>query len=321
MRIVFVIDKVEFRYFEFNELVTSFWLIKECLERNFEVYITTSERLFLDGNKPQAYLYKTSLINQSGKQDLIYDKQNFPACLNDFDLILFRPDPPVNIEYIFATYILDFVDKSTTKVVNKPEGIRSANEKLYINNFPDLVPKSITTSNMDLIRNFVSENEEAVIKPLNKCFGKGVYYLKSGDKNINTILDAATNSGETPVIVQEFLKNAMHQDKRIIMIGGEVYEECITKLSGKEDFKFNTHGDEYFKKTSLTDKEREIGNKISSKLKEDGLYFVGLDVMDEKLIEINVTSPCFFIKEINAMFNVNLEKRIVDYIESLCSRD
>lgn len=317
MKLIFVIDKTEFKYFELNELVTSFWLIKECLLRNHDVYITTSDRLYLDGNNPQAYLYKTSQVNNSGKQDLIYDKKYFSACLNDFDLILFRPDPPVTMEYIFATYILDFVDKSRTKVVNKPEGIRSANEKLYINNFPELTPKSITTSNMDLIRDFVFEHEEAVLKPLNRCFGKGVYYLKKGDKNLNTIIDAAVNSGETPVIVQEYLKNAMNQDKRIIMIGGEAYEECITKLSGKEDFKFNTHRDEYFKKTCLTDKEREIAQKISSKLKDDGLYLVGLDVMDEKLIEINVTSPCFFIKEINAMFNTSLEKKIVDYLENL----
>ena len=317
MRIVFVIDKIEFKYFEINELVTSFWLIKECLERDFKVCITTLDKLFLDGNKPKAYLYKTSLINKNEKQDMVYDKENFTACLNDFDLILFRPDPPVTMEYIFATYILDFVDKSKTRVVNNPQGIRSANEKLYINNFPDLTPKSITTSNINLIRDFVHEHEEAVLKPLNKCFGKGVYYLKKGDKNLNTIIDSETNSGGTPVIVQEYLKNAMNQDKRIIMIGGEVYDECITKLSGKEDFKFNTHDDEFFKKTDLTDKEREIGNRLSSKLKEDGLYLVGLDVMDEKLIEINVTSPCFFIKEINAMFNVNLEKRVVGYLESL----
>jgi len=317
MRIVFVIDKIEFKYFEINELVTSFWLIKESLERGFEVCITTMDKLFLDNNKPKAFLYKTSLINSGEKQDMVYDKKNFIACLNDFDLILFRPDPPVTMEYIFATYILDFVDKSKTKVVNNPQGIRSANEKLYINNFPELTPESITTSNTSLIRDFVHEHEEAVLKPLNRCFGKGVYYLKKGDKNLNTIIDSETNSGETPVIVQEYLKNAMNQDKRIIVIGGEVYDECITKLSGKEDFKFNTHEDKFFKKTDLSDKERAIGNKISSKLKEDGLYLVGLDVMDEKLIEINVTSPCFFIKEINAMFNVNLEKRVVDYLESL----
>ena len=173
MRIVFVIDKIEFKYFEINELVTSFWLIKESLERGFEVCITTMDKLFLDNNKPKAFLHKTSLINSGEKQDMVYDKKNFIACLNDFDLILFRPDPPVTMEYIFATYILDFIDKSKTKVVNNPQGIRSANEKLYINNFPELTPESITTSNTSLIRDFVHEHEEAVLKPLNRCFGKG----------------------------------------------------------------------------------------------------------------------------------------------------
>jgi glutathione synthase len=313
MKVAFVIDKVEFKYFELNKLVTSFWLIHEFMQRGAEVCITTMERLYLDGNKPYAKLFRTELTNN----DMRYNKKEFSACLNEFDMVLFRPDPPVNIEYIFATYVLDFVDRTTTVVANRPEGIRNANEKLYINNFYDLTPPSITTSNIDLIRDFVAEYGEAVLKPLNKCFGKGVYFLKKGDKNLNTILDSATNSGELTVIVQEFLKNGHHQDKRVIMIGGEVYEECITKLSGKEDFKFNTHRDEFFKKTVLTDKEREIANRISAKLMQDGLYLVGLDVMDEKLLEINVTSPCFFIKEINEMYGVNLEKRIVDYLETL----
>ncbi len=174
MRIVFVIDKIEFRYFEINELVTSFWLIKECLERGYEVHITTLDKLYLDGNKPNAFLHKTSLVNSGNMEEMIYDKKAVSQCLNGFDLILFRPDPPVNMEYIFATYILDFVDASTTTVVNRPSGIRSANEKLYINNFPELTPKGITTSNAKSIREFVHEYGEAVIKPLNKCFGKGI---------------------------------------------------------------------------------------------------------------------------------------------------
>ena len=119
MKTVFVLDKVEFKYFEINELVTSFWLIKECLERGSEVYITTMDKLYLDGNKPQAYLYKTSLINKNEKQEMIYDKKNISACLNNFDLILFRPDPPITMEYIFATYILDFVDKLFTQQIQK----------------------------------------------------------------------------------------------------------------------------------------------------------------------------------------------------------
>jgi glutathione synthase len=322
LRIAFVIDKIELKWFELNELVTSFWLIKEFLQRNHEVCITTIDKLYLKADKPFANMFATSL-KMSGQKlvDMIYDRQEFSICLNEFDMILFRPDPPVTMEYIFATYILDFVDKSSTKVLNSPDGIRKANEKIYINNFAKYIPKGITTSNALIIKEFVTEHEEAVLKPLNRCFGKGVYYLKKGDTNLNTIIDSATNSNETPVMVQEYLKNANNQDKRIIIIGGQVYGECITKLSGKEDFKFNTHRDEFFNKTFLTDKEREMCQAISSKLIEDGLYLVGLDVMDEKLIEINITSPCFFIKEINSMFNTQIEKRIVDYLEYIAVSD
>ena len=316
-RIVFVIDKIEYKYFEFNELVTSFWLIKEFLLREKEVYITTIDKLSLDLNRPMAHLYKTFMKPSS--EDIYKESTYLQANLNDFDMIFFRPDPPVNIEYIFATQILDFVDKNRTFTLNSPSGIRKANEKLYINNFPEFVPASITTSNPDQIREFVNQHGEAVLKPLNRCFGKGVFYLKKGDKNLNTIIETATDHKKTPVIVQEYLKKANNQDKRVIMIAGECYEECLIKLSSEEDFKFTNHRDQFLKKAELTERERHICSEISGKLMEDGLYMVGLDTMDDRIIEINVTSPCFFIKELNRMFGVALEKRIVDDLEKLLS--
>ena len=221
------------------------------------------------------------------------------------------------MNYIFLTYILDYIDKNKTLVINNPSGIRKANEKLYINNFPEVVPQNITTSNAGLIKNFLDEYNEIIVKPLNRCFGKGVFYLKKGDKNINSILDLMTNSGTTVIMAQEYLPEAQNGDKRVIIIGGEIFDETLIKISGKGDFKFNTHQDEYLKKGYITDEDREIARIISPKLMEDGLYFAGLDVIDGKVIEINVTSPCFFIKEINQMFNVQLEKRIVDYMEGL----
>lgn len=314
-KIIFVIDKIEYKYFEFNELVTSFWLIKELLLRKKDVYITTIDRLFLDMDNPRAYLYKTFI--KPGNKDIFKEPKPIEASLNDFDLIFFRPDPPVNMEYIFATQILEFVDQKRTFIMNSPAGIRKANEKLYINNFPKYIPAGITTASAPKIKEFLNQYNEAVLKPLNNCFGKGVFYLKKGDKNVNTIIDTATDQQKTPVIVQEYMKKANNQDKRIIMIAGQFYEECLYKVSGEEDFKFTSHRDKYLKKAQLTDKERQMCRDISAKLLEDGLYLVGLDVMDERMIEINVTSPCFFIKEINKMFGVSLEKRIIDDIEKL----
>ena len=316
-KVAFIIDKLELKYFEFNQLVTSFWLIKECNLRNWEVFITTSDKLSLNNNKPEAFLYKTRLTGSGNSTDLKYEKEPSLINLNEFDMVLFRPDPPVDMDYIFATYILDYIDTSKTLVINSPSGIRKANEKLYINNFPEVVPQNITTSNAGLIKNFLDEYNEIIVKPLNRCFGKGVFYLKKGDKNINSILDLMTNSGTTVIMAQEYLPEAQNGDKRVIIIGGEIFDETLIKISGKGDFKFNTHQDEYLKKGYITDEDREIARIISPKLMEDGLYFAGLDVIDGKVIEINVTSPCFFIKEINQMFNVQLEKRIVDYMEGL----
>ncbi|MDD3013876.1 MAG: glutathione synthase [Candidatus Gastranaerophilales bacterium] len=319
-KIVYVIDKVELRYFEFNDLVTSFWLIKECNHRDWDVYITTMDRLSLRNNLPEALVFKTSLKNSADKVDMVYDKKAESICLNEFDCVVFRPDPPVNMDYIFATYILDYVDTSRTTLINSPSGIRKANEKLYINNFQGFIPDNLTTSNAGLIKEFLDQHNEIILKPLNKCFGKGVFYLKKGDKNINAILESSTNNGTTVVMAQKYLPEIKNGDKRLIIIGGELYNECVIKLSGEDDFKFNNHRDEYFKKGFISDEQREMCKIISPKLLEDGLYFVGLDVIDNMIIEINVTSPCFFIREINNMFGVNLEKRVVDYMESLLCR-
>lgn len=316
-KIVFIIDKVELQYFELNELVTSFWLIKECNERSWDVFITTADKLSLNNNIPQAQLYKTKLVNKNGKLDLVREKDLISFDLNNFDVILFRPDPPVDIDYIISTYILDYVDQHKTILLNSPSGIRAANEKLYINNFPFAAPPNISTSSITLLKEFLNEHKEIIVKPLNKCFGKGVFYLKKGDSNTNSILETATNNSKSVIMAQKYISKAKEGDKRIIIIGGKVYEEAIIKISGEGDFKFNAHKDEFIKKGFLTQKEREICNKISHKLLQDGLFLVGLDIIDNKIIEINVTSPCFFIKEINSMFNTKLEVRIVDYIESL----
>jgi len=320
-KILYVIDKVELQYFEFNDLITSFWMIKECNLRNWDVYITTMDRLSLKNNLPEAQVFKTCLKDTTRKNDIVYDKKAETLYLNDLDCIVFRPDPPVNMDYIFATYILDYVDTSTTMVINSPSGIRKANEKLYINNFQGFVPDNITTSKSSIIKEFLHEYGEIVIKPLNKCFGKGVFYLNKNDKNINAVIESSTNNETTVVMVQKYLPNIKNGDKRLILIGGKLYSECVVKLSGEDDFKFNNHKDEYFKQGFITAREREICKAIAPKLLEDGLYLVGLDIIDNYISEINVTSPCFFIREINNMFGIRLEKRIIDYIEALlCSK-
>lgn len=309
-KILFVIDKIEVKYFEFNKLVTDFWLIKELLERGQEVFVATNAQLSLQNSIAFCKCAKSYV-----KGDNIYLEDEYnDAKIEDFDLVMFRPDPPVDMDYINATYILDFVDREKTTILNETKSIRDFNEKLHANLFHEFMPENIVTSNKNEIETFLEKNQEIILKPLNRCFGAGVMYLKQGDKNTASIINTMTNNQTTLIMVQKYIKNAEFGDKRVLLLGGEVLDECVVKLPSGDDFKFNNHSDEYIKKASLTQSEKEKFTKVARVLNELHLPLAGLDVIDEQIIEVNVTSPCYFIKEINNYFSVNLEKRVVDFI-------
>lgn len=314
--ILFVIDDLELKYFEFNDLVTNFWLIKEFLEREWEVFITIKSGLMTEGNLANTLCYETYLENN----DIFYKKDEQKKYLiEDFDVVFFRPDPPVDIDYINACNVFDYVDHEKTVLINNPIAIKNFNEKFHLNYFPQYAPENIVTANADEIKNFVREQGKAIIKPLNQCFGGGVYYLDKEERNINTIIKNLTNNGKTMVMVQKYLEGAVNGDKRILILGEHVFDECIRKLPGKDDFKFSVHSDKYFETAKLTDEEKEMAKAVAKRLNIVELYMVGLDVADGKIMEINVTSPCYFIREINAhnkeRFQDILMEKLIELIE------
>lgn len=312
---LFIIDKIELKYFEFNQLVTNFWLIKEFLHREQEVFVTTIDKLALQGSKAFCKCTKSFL-----KGDNIYIETKFEQKLiEDFNLVMFRPDPPVDLDYINATFVLDFVDREKTLILNETKSIRDFNEKLHANLFCEFMPQNIVTASLEEIEAFLVINEEIIIKPLNRCFGSGVMYLTQGDKNTRNIINSLTNNQMTLVMVQKYIPAAEFGDKRVLILGGEVLDECVVKLPSKDDFKFNTHSDEFIKKAMLTPSEKAKFSQVAQKLNQMGIVMAGLDVIDEQIIEVNVTSPCYFIKEINNYFSVSLEKKVVDFILNLKS--
>lgn len=311
-QILFVIDDLELKYFEFNDLVTDFWLIKGFLTRGYSVSITTKNRLFVEDAIGSAFVFDTFTKDT----DIFYEKQEVKKQINNFDVVFFRPDPPVDIDYINACYVFDYVDLEKTFVINNPRIVKDFNEKFHINYFPQYIPKSIVTSSKTLIKEFVKENKEAIIKPLNRCFGSGVYYLDEDGKNLSSIINSSTENGKTMVMVQKYLKSDSVGDKRVLILGSKVYDECITKLPGEDDFKFSTHSDKFFAPTKLTPDEKDMALDIADTLSKKGLYMVGLDVINGKIIEINVTSPCYFIREINSLYSIHFEEKIMaDLIE------
>lgn len=312
-KILFVIDKIELKYFEFNNLVTNFWLIKELLERGEDVFITTIDKLGLKNAKACCKCAKS--FHKDG--NIFFEETFEQKFVEEFQIVMFRPDPPVDLDYINATYVLDFVDTKKTLVLNNQKAVRDFNEKLHANFFNEFMPENIVTSSIEEIEIFLAKNKEIILKPLNRCFGAGVMYLKEGDKNTHSIINTMTNNQSTLIMVQKYIPAVEYGDKRVLILGDNVLDECVIKLPSKNDFKFNTHSDDFIKKATLSESEKIKFKTVAQKLNSMGIVMAGLDVIDEQIIEVNVTSPCYFIKEINNYFSTQLEKKVVDYLLSI----
>ena len=306
-KILFVIDKVELKYFEFNNLITNFWMIKEFLERGCDVFITTIPQLYLSGKKAFAKCYESF----TSEENIFYKNIILDREINSFDLVMFRPDPPVDINYINATYVFDFVN---TRVINSPKAIRNFNEKLHSLYFSEYMAPNIVTSSMQDIENFLKTHKQIVLKPLNRCFGSGVMYLYDGDPNTHTIINTVTENETALTMVQEYIPDVKNGDIRVVTLGNKILPYSIKKLPSGDDFKFNNHSDSFVVKSELTKENLEYFTPIAQKLCSMGIEMAGLDVIGNKVIEINVTSPCYFIKEMNNCYGIFVEKMLADYI-------
>ena len=307
-KILFIIDKIELKYFEFNNLVTNFWLIKEFLGRGEMVFISTINNLLLKKDIAYVNCYETFLRNEN----IFYRDVKQQVMIDDFDIVMFRPDPPVDIDYINATYIFDFVTRP--RVINSPKAIRSFNEKLHSVYFKEYMTDNIVTASLIEIETFLKLNGQIVLKPLNKCFGSGVMYLYDGDPNTRTIINTMTNNESTMIMAQKFISGVKNGDIRVLTLGDKVLSYGVRKLPGSDDFKFNTHNDNFITKANISTEDIKKFTNVAVLLNKMGISMAGLDVIDGNIIEINVTSPCYFVKEINNLYGVNLEREICDFI-------
>ena len=228
-----------------------------------------------------------------------------------------RKDPPFSMDYVYATYLLEQVDPEHTLVINRPSGIRDANEKAFILNFPDVTPATMITKAAGDIREFMAEQGgRAVIKPLDQMGGTGIFLLRDDDPNLGSILQQSTSEGTEFVMVQAFVPEAKDGDKRIILIDGEplgAINRVPPKVKG--EFRGNMAIGGSAEKSELTDADLRIVDAVAPKLREHGLYFVGLDVLGDKLTEVNVTSPTG-VQEINRHNGDHIERRVFDWVQS-----
>jgi glutathione synthase len=233
--------------------------------------------------------------------------------LSTVDVVLMRQDPPFDMAYITATHLLEHIHPKTL-VVNDPASVRNAPEKLYVLHFPELMPETLVTADRRQILRFRDKHQDIIIKPLFGNGGAGVFHIKPGDSNLNSLIEMFTERSREPLMVQRYVPEVRQGDKRIILVDGEPMG-AINRVPAAGESRSNMHVGGRPEKTTLTAREREICARIGPELKARGMIFVGIDVIGDYLTEINVTSPTG-LQEIARFDGVQLEKAIWDAIEA-----
>jgi glutathione synthase len=237
--------------------------------------------------------------------------------LEEMNVVLMRKDPPVTVPYLYATYILDLINPQKTLVINSPQGLRNANEKMYALQFQSVIPETIVSQDKAVIQEFVEAKGAGVIKPLGGKAGEGILFIPAGDRNFNSLIEISTKQGQEPVMVQTYLPAAKEGDKRIILLNGKPIG-AVNRIPTGNEFRGNMAVGGRIAKTEITDREREICQVVAPKLQADGLYFVGLDIIGGYLTEVNVTSPTG-VREIDLFNNSCLGKEVITWMETLLS--
>lgn len=317
MKLAFIIDPIS-RLDPGHD--TSVALMEAAQTLGHEVWITQAHQLSVIGGTAWARLQKVRLtpvklvdgrwVSDSNWYQL---SDGVLTCLEDMDAVFMRTDPPVTMRYLYATYILELINPAKTLVINSPQGLREANEKMYTLQFHQVMPETIVSQDKSIIRQFVEEKKFAVLKPLGGKAGEGILFLDPSDRNFNSIIEVSTQHGREPVMIQQYLPEAKDGDKRIILLDGEPIG-AVNRVPTGSEFRGNMAVGGRVEKTDITKREREICAAVGSKLRDNGLYFVGLDVIGGYLTEVNVTSPTG-IREIDRLNNTNLGKQVIQWLE------
>ena len=237
--------------------------------------------------------------------------------LSELDAVLMRVDPPFNMEYIYTTYLLEQAEAAGTLIVNKPQSLRDANEKLFTAWFPQCCPPVLVTSNAARLRDFYQQHGDVILKPLDGMGGASIFRLKAGDPNVSVVIETLTEYGKKTIMAQRFIPEISAGDKRILMVNGEPVAYALARIPAKGETRGNLAAGGTAVGQPLTERDRWICAQVGETLRAKGLLFVGLDVIGDYLTEINVTSPTC-IRELDAQFNLDIAGQLIDCIEGLC---
>ena len=271
-----------------------------------------SEELKIIDGRPLG-IGRSITVNDDVKNWFAYGTEN-EFCLSDFDVILMRKDPPFDMEYIYATYILDLAKMGGAKVINDPSAIRNLNEKVSITMFPSVTPPTLVTSNQSDLESFLNQQEKIVVKPLDGMGGRSIFIVEKGEPNTNTIFEEMTRNNSKTIMAQKYIPEIKDGDKRIHLVFGNHVDMALARVPSEEDHRGNLVMGAIGEVRKLTQRDIEICKTIGGTLLKGGVYFAGIDVIGDYLSEINITSPTG-MREISKNSDVNVSDRFFEALQ------
>jgi glutathione synthase len=297
---------------------TSFAMLLEAQARGWELWYMELNDLYLRDGVTHARMRKLQ-VRRDPNAWFTFETESDTE-LADLDVVLMRKDPPFDQEYIYATYLLECAESQGLCVINKPRSLRDANEKLFTAWFPHCCAPTLVARESRRIREFLREQGEIVLKPLDGMGGSSIFRVKKDDPNVSVILETMTQHNRRFVMAQRYLPQIVDGDKRILVVNGEAVPYALARIPAEGESRGNLAAGGRAEGRELTDRDRWIVSQVGPTLRERGLVFVGLDVIGDHLTEVNVTSPTC-VQELDRQFGINISARLMDYIERALHAD
>lgn len=293
---------------------SSFAMLLQAQQRGYQIhYMEMADLYLLEGQARAATKLLTVQEDPAGWYQFGSEQD---IALSELDVILMRKDPPFDTEYIYATYMLERAEDEGTLIVNKPQSLRDANEKLYTSWFSQHTPKTLVSRDAKRLKAFYQAEQDVILKPLDGMGGASIFRLKPGDANVSVIIETLTEHGSRYAMAQRFIPQISDGDKRILVVNGKPVPYCLARIPASGETRGNLAAGGRGEARPLSESDLAIANAVAPTLKAKGLIFVGLDVIGDKLTEINVTSPTC-IREIEAAFPISITGLLFDEIEQL----
>ncbi|HIG66133.1 MAG TPA: glutathione synthase [Methyloprofundus sp.] len=296
---------------------TSFAMLLEAQARNWELHYIQLGDLFLRKGKVYAHSLQIQVQRNAKAWYQVIARQTI--ALESLDSIIMRKDPPVDQEYIYATYLLEQAERQGVYVINKPQSLRDANEKLFTAWFPQCCADTLVTRNAGLIREFLAEHQDIILKPLDGMGGASIFRVRSNDPNISVIIETITEYGKKHVMGQKYLPEIKQGDKRILIVNGEAIPYALARIPAQGETRGNLAAGGVAQGQPLSERDSWIVQQVGPTLKAKGLVFVGIDVIGDYLTEINVTSPTC-VQELDKQFGINICAKLMDHIETVIAK-